>query len=212
MSRLANFLPNAGFVPLNEYEADIMFVEVASNYGTAIYPGDPVIAVTDGSVARTPAGTNQAAATDGITGVCIDVIQYKDANGVLRRNGANGPIFVPANTVWTAHQERTIIQIVKATDNMRFRVKGVTGVASLTAARALRFKNCEHSYATPDPGLGLSGAQLVVSGAATTAFQWRIVEVIEAPSNDPTLANFSLDVVVNKPYGWPVTGQSTTGV
>ncbi len=208
MSRTTNFRSMAGFTPYDTNDTKPRVYEVASAYGTAIYPGDPVLILTDGTVARTPAGTAQASSTDGITGVCIDIVQYKDANGVVRKNGT----YLPASTTWTAPSESSRILVAPAYPGTLFKVRGTTAASSLTVARALRHANCEHSYGTADTGLGLSGAQLVISGAATTALQWRIIEITDKPSNDPLLVDFEAIVMVNKSYGWPVLGDSTTGV
>lgn len=209
MARSTNLNIRSGVVPLNAKETDIIVIEVASAYGTDIVPGDPVIGVTTGGVQRTPAGTNQAAATDGITGVCLDIVQYKDPAGYVRRNAK----YLPANTTWTAHHERSLIKILLANENHRFLIQSNAAVASLTVARALRFANCEHVFSGADTGLGLSGCKLAVAGAATTAFQWRVIGgFADMPFNDPTVTGFALEVMINKPYALPIIGESTTGV
>ncbi len=209
MSRAANFRGLAGFTPLDAVSTECRVVEVASTYATAIYVGDPVTAQTDGTVILTPAGTGQVAATDGITGVVVDIIQYKRADGVLTKQHSG---FLPASTTWTAPGESSRLLIVPAYKGQRFKIRGLTAAASIVAARALKYANCEHSYATADSGLGLTGAQLVIAGAATTALQWRIVDIIDKPGNDPLLVNFEAVVMVNKSQAWPPLGDSTTGI
>ncbi len=200
----------SGFVPLNATEFDPITVEVASNYGTALYVGDPVIAVSDGTVARTPAGSAAGAATDGITGIITKIVQYKDSTGIVRRNSRES---VPANTTWTSAAERTLLQIIPSYAPIRYRCRGSASVADVATARSLRFENADLSYGTADAGLGLSGARLNIATHATTnTLQFRIVEVVDMVQNDPTQANFILDVIVNLPYGWPIIGHSLTGV
>lgn len=205
-----NFVPLPGFRPLNATESDYIIVPVASAYGTALYPGEPVIAVNDGTVAQTPAGSAAGAATDGITGVITQIIQYKDPAGFVRRNAP----YLPASTSWTNHHERSLVQICLATSGQRFRVRGDTGQASLAAARSIQWLNVDHEYGTADTGLGLTGVQLNMSTAADTAtLQWRIIEaILDMPSNDPTQANVELVVMANLVAHLPVLGASTTGL
>lgn len=205
-----NFVPLPGFRPLNAKESDYIIVPVASAYGTAIHVGEPVLAVNDGTVARTPAGSAAGAATDGITGVVTQIIQYKDPAGYVRRNAT----YLPASTTWSAHHERSLLQICLATEGQLFRVRGDDGAASLAAARTLRWLNVDHEYGTADTGLGLSGVQLNMSTANTTAtLQWRIVDsILDMPSNDPTQSNVELVVMANLVAWLPVLGGSTTGL
>lgn len=205
----ANLAIPDGFVPLNAAPSQLMNVTVVSNNSAAIYPGHPVIFATDGSVTRTPAGSAAGAATDGISGIVTDIIQYKDSTGRVRRNATS----VPASTTWTGHAERTIVQICPVIDGIRFRVMGTTAQASLAAARAIAFANADHSYGTADSGLGLGQVRLNLATVNTTnTLQWRILEFIDMPANDPTQANFQCVVIPNLPFAWPITGQSLTAI
>lgn len=210
MARLTNLSILGGFTPVNAKDSDVIEIEVASAYGTDIIPGDPVIGVTAGGVQRTPAGSAAAAATDGITGVCIEIVQYKDpAGGFVRRNAK----YLPASTTWSAHQERSLIKIVLATEGMRFLCKVNAAAASLAVARALRFANFEHLYSGADNALGISGAKIALSSVNTTALQWRnVIPFTDMPFNDPLVADFAAEFVINKPYALPILGESTTGV
>lgn len=205
-----NLLPLGGFCPVNARDTDYIDLPVATANAAAIYPGEPVIGATTGYVSRTPAGSAAGAATDGITAVCVDIIQYKDTAGFVRRNAK----FLPASTAWTAFPERSLLLCVLATDSMVFRVKGSGTVADLSTATALSFANADHSYGTADTGLGLTGCQLNTSTVNTTAtLQWRIIKwEDQAPSNDPTQVNFTVLVVPNLPYALPIKGHSTTGI
>lgn len=209
MARTSNLAFRHGFNPANAKEQDLRTFTVASAYGTAIYPGDPVLLVSDGTVARTPAGTNQAAATDGITAVVTRIVQYKDSTGKVRRSGVP---YLPASTSWTAHEERSIVEVVMVDECPNFFVKTDAAVASLAVARSLVGNNVEHEYSGTDSALGLSGARVVIGGAATTALQWRIVGVPDMAWNDPTVGAFVVEVKANKQVYLPPLGSSTTGV
>lgn len=206
---LANLLPRAGFCPLNAKESDLVVLTVQSNNAAAIYPGVPVIAQTDGSVLRTPAGSAAGAATDGITAVVVEILGYKDTNVGFRRNAK----YIPASTTWTNHNERSQVLAILANSNQRFAVKGDAAVASLAAARSLAWANCDHDYQTDDAGLGLSGIELDVASVNTTAtLQWRVLDFLDVAQNDPTQVNFTAIVIPNLIYGLPVVGGATLGV
>lgn len=207
----ANLVPVAGFAPA--FPDDCMFIDlvVPSAVATDIFPGDPVIAATDGSVSRTPAGTAAGAATDGITGVCVDIIQFKDPAGFVRRNGCR---FIPSGTAYTADADRSIISVCLANVDTVFRVRANAAAASITVARAQGWANADHIYTGADTALGLSGARLNISTiAVTNTNQWRIIKWEDnRPSNDPTQTDYSILVVPNLPFALPIVGQSTTGI
>jgi hypothetical protein len=212
MARL-NIIPVSGFCPA--YPDDLsqgpIDLPVASGFATDIYPGDPVIGVTDGTVARTPAGSAAGAATDGITFIVLDVIQYRDPAGFVRRNGAR---FLPAGTTYTADSDRSMLSLLPVTADMVFRVRVNAGNASIAVARATGFANADHVYTGADTGLGLSGARLNLATLnVTPTLQWRIVKWEDnAVSNDPTQADYRCLVVPNLPFAWPIVGHSLTGI
>lgn len=208
----ANLNHGRGLIPENYKESDLIDIEVASGYNTAdIYPGDPVNAQTDGTVIRTPAGSAAGVATDGITGVVVEILQFKDSSGNVRRNGK----YLPSGTTWTAHRERSRLLVLPVTNNQMFRCIFDTAIATMAAARSLRFGNADHVYGgAADQGLGLTSFQIDISTLATTnTLQWRVVNgTINKVSNDPLQATFEGLVVANLIKGWPVLGESTTGV
>jgi hypothetical protein len=152
---------------------------IASAYATAdIYPGDPVTWLSDGTVARTAAGTT------GIYGVVSSVLQYRNSDGVLVRNGR----YIPSGTTWTADADRSMVMVQLAAHSL-FVVDADDGtsITTIAGARAIVGENADHIYVTPDQGLGLSGALLDISTHAVTAtLQWRIADVLEQVGNDPT--------------------------
>lgn len=205
----SNLSVPAGLVPLNASEKDIIVKEVATAQTNAIYPGEPVQLVNDGTVIRTPAGTSTSAVVDGSYGVCVEIIRYKDVAGFVRRNAK----FLPAATAWTAAQESSLIAIIPTNSNVRYRVRGTTSGLTLAQAKSLSGENCDHLFGTADTGLGLTGCALnIATHAVTAVLQWRVVEIVDVSQNDPTQVNFILDVVPNLIQGWPIVGGAALGV
>lgn len=205
---LANVRFN-GIVPLNAKETDIVDLEVQSNNAAAIYPGMPLIAQTDGSVLRTPAGSAAGVATDGITAICTEILGYKDPAVGWRTNAK----LIPASTTWTNHQDRSRVLAILANENQRYKIMANASVASFAAVRATRWANADHAYGTPDAGLGLADIYLAIAGVNTTnTLQWRILGFLDVVQNDPTQVNFTAIVAPNLIRALPVLGESTTGV
>jgi len=155
---------------------------VADNYGTALYVGDPVALVSDGTIARAAAGSGTA-----IYGVISAILQFKNADGVLVRNGK----YIPANTRWTAHEDRTMVQVILASSSF-FAVDADDGstITTLAGAMDVEGENCDHIFATADAGLGLSGALLDISTNNTTdSLQWRIQAKLAQVGNDFTVTH-----------------------
>jgi hypothetical protein len=201
MARTSNLAIPGGMRPLNALETDLISKTVVTSNTEAIYPGDPVKLATDGSVSRADAG-------DAIYGVCIEIQQYKDSAGVVRQNAR----YLPATTTWTAHHQRSIIRVLPAIWPGRYRIKTDASVATVIVARALSGANIDLEYSGADTALGLSGCRGVIGGAGTGSAQLRIVDFVDMPYNDPTVGAFEIEVVINEPQGWPVLGESTTGI
>lgn len=179
---------------------------VADNYATALYPGDPVGWVNDGTVARTAAGTGA-----GIFGVVVDILQYRNSDGVLVRNGRS----IPANTRWTADADRSMVMVLPA-QGCLFRVQAddAVTITSLSAARALVGENCDHGYsvATASAALGIGSCLLDVSTRGTgNTLQWRVFDLLEAPGNDATVTRATYLVYANVLSNWGAP-TSATGV
>lgn len=199
----------SGIVPLNAKECVPQQVFITSNNTDAIYPGEPLIAQADGSYLRTRAGASTTAATDGISAMCTEIIQYKDAaGGYMRRNAR----YLPAATLWTNDFERSQVQAIFPREGMLFKAKASAAVASIAAARALIHSNVYHVYGTADPASGVSGIAVDPASIATTAKQWRVVDVLDIAQNDPTQVSFTLIVTPNLIYAAPLMGESSTGI
>lgn len=177
--------------------------QVATAYGTALYKGDPVKRVSDGSVAQAAAGS------DLIFGV-VDGVKYKNAAGVLVDAD-----YLPASTSYTPDSLRSIVYVIPATPFTIFEIDADDGTSITTVAnaRALPWENCDHVFTTAGNNTtGLSGVQLDISTHATTALQWRILDISPVASgNDPTQTLAKYLVICNKTQNWPGTF-STTGI
>jgi hypothetical protein len=177
--------------------------QVATNYGTALYKGDPVKRLSDGSVAQAAAGS------DLIFGV-IAGVKYRNADGNLVEKD-----YVPASTTYTPDSLRTIVMVVPATPFTIFEVDADDGssITTVANARALPWENCDHVFTTAGNNVtGMSGVQLDISTHATTALQWRILDISAyGAGNDVTQTLAKYLVICNKTQNWPGTF-STTGI
>lgn len=165
---------------------------VASGYGTAIFRGDPVKRLADGTVDICAAGE----------------LVYGIADGAVRFNGraiqANSN-FLPASTTYSGapdptNENASVIRVILARDAI-FEADYDTAQASITAARGIVGNNVDHIAAAGSTSTGRSAYKLDGSAPATTAAQWRIMgisdHVIEG-TNDVTLANWKALVEVNE--------------
>lgn len=131
---------------------------IASGYNTAIYSGDVVIAVNDGTIAK-------AAATDmAILGV-FKGCKFVDARGELR-----------FEKYWPANEVATEIEAFVYDDpNIIFRI--ATDATGVTAADIHAMANLE--VVAGDPTIGISKTVLDVSGGlAATGRQMRILAIV----------------------------------
>jgi len=169
---------------------------VASAYNTAdLYVGDPVGWVTDGSVGRAAAGGGV-----GIYGVIGAILQFRNADGVLVRNGR----YIPSGTTYTADAERTMVSVWPAPFCL-FEVDGNDGttITTIAGARTVAGENCDHAFGTADQGLGLSPTLLNIGTHAVTAtLQWRVQDVLAQPGNDPTVTRGRYIVYANVLHNW----------
>lgn len=163
---------------------------VASNNTTAIFAGDPVKLVNDGTVVV-------AAAGDAVYGICMGATRYRNSSGTIR--GGN---FLPAGTTYTgapvmSNDQASVIQCCPVVGQI-FEVDVNTGQASLTAAQTLVHNNANSVANAGNTSSGRSAYVLDASTAAVTAaLQWRILEIAPDPSNDPTSANWKVLVEAN---------------
>ena len=142
---------------------------IASGYATALYPGDPVKALSDGSIAL-------AAAGDRILGVFRGV-QYKAADG--------SAVF----GYWPASTTATDIKALVATDpNITFEV-----MSGGTPAQTNLFNLADHVVGTGNAYTNTSGAYLDSSmGTGNAGF--RIIGIVDKPGNSGQYAVLEVQI------------------
>jgi len=173
--------------------------QVASAYGTAVFCGDPVNCVSDGSV-------DVAAAGQAIWGV-VARCQYNKSGKLEESN------HIPASTTYTQDYLRSQAHCIAATPYTIFEVDADEGtsITTVAAARELIWENCDHATGTGDTVSGRSAAVLDISTHGTGAAGWRIIGISDATPNNVTVTRAKYLVVANETDAWPGTF-STTGV
>jgi len=177
--------------------------QVATTYGTGLFKGDPVKRLSDGSVAQA------AAASDSIfRRHCRGQVPQRRrepgrerlrarVDGVHAGLDAHHRLRHPGDPVHDFE--------VDANDG--------TTITTLANGRLLPWENCDHIFTTTGNLVtGMSGVQLNISGHATTALQWRILDISPlASGNDVTQTLAKYLVICNKTQNWPGVF-STTGI
>lgn len=184
--------------------------ELANNYGTAINKGDPIIPVSDGTVAI--AATNSTTLLGVVTG-CSYVL-----------NGKRTPSdFVPASTVISpttvGSPNASLVQWVPFNGDTIWEIDGATAAQTTIAANiGLVGNNAPFTFnsLTASTVLGVSVACLDLASAVTTAQQFRIVAIpgctlegLQLIDQDPTVARFRFLVMCNQGFLPPFT---TSGI
>jgi len=177
----------------------ILAKQVATSYGTAIFFGDPVKKVSDGTVSISAAGEN-------VYGI-VDWVRYQDAAGRLIERS-----YVQASTAYTVDRLRTVVGVIIAYPGVWFEVCTNASIASVTTARTYPDENCNHvATAAGNTGTGRSGYQLDIGTHATTANQWRLIDLVDDPLNDATQTQHRWIVECNLAHNLPGSF-STTGI
>lgn len=181
---------------------------VATNNGTAIFNGDPVKKVNDGTYIV-------ASGTDSPDAVCMGVERYRLADGTTRPGN-----FLPASTTYTgdaslANPLASVLRLVPVRGNL-FKINVDTGVASLAAAQSLLFNNATLTATAGSTVSGNSNYIVTYSTIATTnTLSYRLVSIPQfgysnPAINDVTAANWT--VVVEANLTSDVADGTTTGV
>ena len=184
--------------------------ELANNYGTQISKGDPIIPVSDGTVAI--AAVNSSTLLGIVTG-CSYVFQGKRVQSD----------FVPASTTFTpttvGSPNASLVQWIPLNGDTIWEVDGATAAQTTIANNiGLIGNNCPFTFnsLTASTTIGVSVACLAVASATTSADQFRIIgipgytlEGYQAVDQDPSVARFRFLVVCNQGTLPPYT---TTGV
>ena len=150
---------------------------VPASYGTAIYPGDPVIIVTDASDANGVPTVSLATAAGGAytIGPCVGVVPYGEPTVAVTRDSTRYHAASTAGYILVADDPDLLFEIQE---------DSVGGVMTVGAVG----RNADFISGTGSTVTGNSGWMLDSSTLATTnTLQMRIVKAVTRPDNDPTL-------------------------
>lgn len=214
---MANYV-FGGFEPVGTLSGGMGFlpstsmVEVANNYGTALFQGDILIPVSDGTVAI------GAAANNGLLAYVAMGFSY-----VISGKRTPKP-YLPANITFAPTTVGSVnashVEVMKITPDIIFAVGGDAAPPTPTVAGVIGLigENCDLATVTGgNTTSGRSGMNLGLSTHATTAANFRIIGIEQYPSdnpstqllnNDPTLTGFRYLVTCNEGFWPPYT---TTG-
>ncbi len=205
-------LSKGGFRPWGTYSGGqgnfpgTKVAETVNNYGTGLFRGDIIIAVSDGTCAIAAASSNGV-----LLGVAVGfsyvVTGRREPMPCLPASTTFSPTTVGSpNASWVNYIPLTgdLILEVDADDG--------TTVTTIATALALVGENADLVTGTGDTTTGVSGMLLDISTHATTTANFRIVGVTEYPhftNNDLTLTRAKYLVTCNEGFLPPYT---TTGV
>lgn len=165
-----------GFRPLRHMSGGLIRAEeytIASAYGTSIYSGDAVVAVSDGTIAASAAGNRIL----GIFGGC----QYVASDGSIVFSA-----YWPAST---ATQSGSTIKALVYTDPMITYEVQSAGTPTLTNV----FNLADHVVGSGSTVTGQSGSTL--SGTMSTADAgFRILRIIDRPGNSGIYARLEVQI------------------
>lgn len=182
--------------------------EVANNYGTAIGRYDPIIPVSDGTVAVAAASDNGKLL--GIANAFSYVIDGK----------RDGRPRIPANTTFSpttvGSAAASLVQYYPLTGDLILAVDGNAAAPTPTVAGVLGLigENCDLTAGTPNTVTGVSTFCLDLSTHATTTANFRIIDVLgtytlekgwDPIDNDVTLTRAKFLVVCNEGFLPPYT-------
>jgi hypothetical protein len=186
-----------------------MVREVANNYATAIGVGDPLSAVSDGTVAVAATADN---------GKLIGVAEGFSYVTGGKRTYSN---YLPANTTFSpttvGSNNASLVQFTPCTPDVIFAVQA-TAATFTTIANWVGViqENCDMTVGTPDSTTGWSTFSLDVSTHATATFNWRVIGIrgytlagLQLGTNDPSVVRFEVLVICNESV-WPIG--TATGV
>ncbi|MSX03200.1 MAG: hypothetical protein F2813_08605 [Actinobacteria bacterium] len=166
---------------------------VVTTQSGAIFRGDCVKLVSDGTVIKCAAG-------DAVYGVVTSIVRYKDTSGVIRSGN-----FLPDATVFSgapslSNPQASIVSLIPAAGQV-FEADVDTSQATITAAQGIMGNNVNIVATTGSTTTGRSGH--VIDGGSTTtpattsSLQWRLLEIVPDPLNDVTSANWKARVSIN---------------
>jgi hypothetical protein len=155
--------------------------EVVSGVSTAIFPGDVVTLLTDGTVAAASAG-----GADLVLGV-VAAASYVDSSGSRVRR------YIPASTTYspTARGSKNASYVWVWDDpTIEYVATVSTGTNTAAVIYALLGANADIVATAGDTVYGRSNHTIDGSGATTGTLRFRITEIYRDPANDLTSANW----------------------
>lgn len=175
---------------------------VASAYGTAIFCGDLVKRVSDGTIAA-------AAAGDAVYGIAAGAVRYKNSSSQIVAGN-----HLPASTTFTgapdlSNPQASIVAVIPLSVGDIIEMDVDTAVSTITAAQDLVGNNFDivataGSTTTGRSGYVVNGA----SGSGTGTAQIRLNMISRDPLNDVTAANWKGQFIVNESTE-PLPGTAT---
>lgn len=202
---MANPSFTGGFRPVATTDGSpmppIVIKEVANNYGTALFQGDILIPVSDGTVA-------QAAATDDgkLAWVAMGFSYVID-------NKRQDKKYVPASTTFSpttvGSRNATWVFCMPLTPTLIMEVDGNAAAPTATVAGVIGLigENCDLAATTGDTTYGQSTMTLNLSTHATTTANFRIWGIPQYPegnflNEDVTASRMKFHVVTVEGF-WP---------
>lgn len=179
--------------------------EVANNYGTALFQGDVLIPVSDGTVAIAAASDN------GKLAYVADGFSY-----VISGKRTQKP-YLPANTTFTpttvGSGQASHVEVVLIMPDVIFAVNGSssTGITTIAGAVGLIGENVDLATGSGNTTSGVSAMSVDISTHNTTTANFRIIGIQQYPTdnpeslllnNDPTITNCTYLVTCNEGF-WP---------
>jgi hypothetical protein len=200
---MANASLNGGFKPVRMRNGtplpEIEIRETANNYGTALYQGDILIPVSDGTVAIA------AAANDGLLAYVATGFSYV-INGKRERRP-----YLPANTTFSptsvGSPTAPWVECMPLHPDLVLMVDGDAAAPTPTVAGVVGLigEDCDLVTGTGDNTSGQSGMTLGLSTHSTTVGNFRIVGVVGYPEgqflgNDVTSSRAKFYVITNEGF------------
>lgn len=166
---------------------------VASAYGTAIFLGDLVKRVSDGTIAA-------AAAGDAVYGIAAGAIRYKSSAGVIGVAGNHLPASISfSGAPSITNPQASIVAVIPLCKDDVFEMDVDTLAATITAAQDLVGNNFDIVATAGSTTTGRSGYVVNnASGQGTGTAQIRLLEVVPDPLNDVTAVNWKGRFVINE--------------
>lgn len=176
---------------------------VASAYGTAIYSGDLVKRVSDGTIAA-------AAAGDAVFGIAKSVVRYKNAAGQIVAGNVLPASITYSGAVDTDNWQASCVKVTLLA-GQEFEMDVDTVVADRSAAQSLVGNNFDIVATAGSSTTGRSGYVVNnASGMGTGTAQIRMTEIGKDPLNDVTAVNWKAIFEVNETTEPPIG--TATGV